>query len=117
MIGKGGMSERDYRDHFVPNRAVYLTTIGYGTGALLGRGVKRVPAVHWLEELGLAQAIWVLDVEAFGPFLVECDLSGNSLFAGMDRAIAQRVETLYAGLKPPALGRYGEATNRQDEIV
>jgi L(+)-tartrate dehydratase beta subunit len=117
MIGKGGMSERDYRDHFVPNRAIYLTTIGYGTGALLGRGIKRVPAVYWHDELGLAQAIWVLEVEAFGPFLVECDLSGASLFAGMDRAIAERVDALYSGLKPPALGRYGEAIDRRKEIV
>ena len=39
IIGKGGMSPEDYRDHFVPRRAIYLTTVGYGTGALLGRGV------------------------------------------------------------------------------
>lgn len=116
MIGKGGMSERDYAAHFVPNRAVYLTTIGYGTGALLGRGVKRVQAVHWLAELGIAQAVWVLEVENFGPFLVDCDLSGNSLFAAMDRSIAGRIAGLYAGLRPPALGRYGEAVDRGSEI-
>ena len=39
IIGKGGMSPEDYRDHFVPHGAIYLTTVGYGTGALLGRGV------------------------------------------------------------------------------
>lgn len=116
MIGKGGMSERDYGQHFVPNRAVYLTTVGYGTGALLGRGVKRVRAVHWLAELGIAQAIWVLEVENFGPFLVDCDLAGNSLFAAMDRTITDRVTGLYAGLKPPALGRFGEAIDRSREI-
>ena len=38
----------------MPNGAVYLTTVGYGTGALLGRGIKRVAAVYWLEELGFA---------------------------------------------------------------
>ena len=42
IIGKGGMSAKDYRDHFVPHGAIYLTTVGYGTGALLGRGVKQV---------------------------------------------------------------------------
>jgi L(+)-tartrate dehydratase beta subunit len=116
IIGKGGMSEEDYARHFVPNRAVYLTTIGYGTGALLGRGVKRVLGVHWLKELGVAQAIWVLEVENFGPFLVDCDLKGESLFAAMDRRIAGRIEALYAGLKPPALGRFGEAVDRSDDI-
>ena len=39
---------------------VYLSTVGYGTGALLGRGVERVEAVHWHEELGLAQAMWII---------------------------------------------------------
>ncbi|MEE8333477.1 MAG: fumarate hydratase C-terminal domain-containing protein, partial [Alphaproteobacteria bacterium] len=66
IIGKGGMSEADYRDMFVPNGAVYLTTVGYGTGALLGRGIRRVVDVHWLAEFGIAQAVWVLEVENFG---------------------------------------------------
>jgi L(+)-tartrate dehydratase beta subunit len=116
MIGKGGMSEADYARHFVPNRAVYLTTVGYGTGALLGRGVRRVRAVHWLAELGIAQAIWVLEVKDFGPFLVDCDLSGNSLFAAMDRRVSSRVVGLYAGLKSPTLGRYGEVIERERAI-
>ena len=36
IIGKGGMTSATYRDFFVPNNAVYLTTVGYGTGALSG---------------------------------------------------------------------------------
>ncbi|MCB1742337.1 MAG: fumarate hydratase C-terminal domain-containing protein, partial [Gammaproteobacteria bacterium] len=71
IIGKGGMSEADYKNIFVPAGAIYLTTVGYGTGALLGRGIKRVQAVHWLEDLGIAQAMWLLEVENFGPLLVE----------------------------------------------
>ena len=59
IVGKGGMSSKDYKEYFVPNGAVYLSTVGYGTGALLGRGVENVEAVHWNEEQGLAQAMWV----------------------------------------------------------
>ena len=73
IIGKGGMTGEIYKRHFVPHNAIYLTTVGYGTGALLGRGIKGVAATHWVEELGLAQAIWVLEVEKLGPFLVESD--------------------------------------------
>ncbi|MGB0551304.1 MAG: fumarate hydratase C-terminal domain-containing protein [Alphaproteobacteria bacterium] len=116
IIGKGGMSEEDYKTHFVPNDAIYLTTVGYGTGALLGRGIKHVD-VHWLEELGIAQAMWVLTVENFGPFLVESDLQGNSLFEQQNRIVNERVEETYRGLKPPALKRYGETTSRDDEVV
>jgi L(+)-tartrate dehydratase beta subunit len=117
IIGKGGMSEEDYRNHFVPKGAVYLTTVGYGTGALLGRGIRRVRAVHWLEELGIAQAMWVFEVENFGPFLVDGDLKGNSLFERENRAVNAKLADAYAGLKEPALRRYGETTSRKDEVI
>ena len=117
IIGKGGMSVEDYRDVLVPAGAVYLTTVGYGTGALLGRGIRGVRQVHWLEELGNAQAMWVFEVENFGPFIVESDLRGNSLFEQQGRLVNANLEKLYAGLKPPALARYGETDDRKDELI
>ncbi len=117
ILGKGGMTEDDYKTHFVPHGAIYLTTVGYGTGALLGRGVKRVIDAHWLDELGIAQAMWVFEVENFGPFLVESDLEGRSLFAESNRRINDGIEQLYAGLRQPAMKRYGETTSRRDEVI
>ena len=117
IIGKAGMTEDDYRKHFVPNKAIYLTTVGYGTGALLGRGIKRVAAVHWLQELGIAQAMWVLEVENFGPFLVESDLAGNSLFERANRETNDRIAAAYEGLRPQSMQRYGETTSRKDEVI
>jgi len=117
IIGKGGMSVEDYRDILVPAGAIYLTTVGYGTGALLGRGIKAVRAVHWIEELGNAQAMWIFEVENFGPFLVESDLEGNSLFEQQGRLINANLEKLYEGLKAPALSRYGETDDRKDELI
>ena len=117
IIGKGGMSAADYRDILVPAGAVYLTTVGYGTGALLGRGIKSVREVHWIEELGNAQAMWVFEVENFGPFIVESDLAGNSLFEQQGALVNANLEKLYAGLKPPALARYGETDDRKDELI
>lgn len=117
IIGKGGMSQEDYLGCFVPAKAVYLTTVGYGTGALLGRGIRRVREVHWLEELGIAQALWVFEVENFGPFLVDGDLSGNSLFEEQGRKVNENLERIYAGLRPPALRRYGESDDRKEELI
>ena len=82
-----------------------------------GRGIKRVREVHWLDELGIAQAMWLFDVENFGPFIVESDLAGNSLFAQHAETINAGIERLYAGLKPPALHRYGETDDRKDEVM
>tara|TARA_B100001113_G_scaffold286749_1_gene242337 strand:- start:634 stop:1311 length:678 start_codon:yes stop_codon:yes gene_type:complete len=117
IIGKGGMSSQDYRDHFVPHGAIYLTTVGYGTGALLGRGVNQVRDLHWREELGLAQAMWVLDVENFGPFIVESDLEGNSLFERENARIAASLDKVYEGTRPAVLKRFGETDDRSDELI
>lgn len=117
VIGKGGMSERDYKELFVPAGAVYLTTVGYGTGALLGRGIKAVNQVCWAQELGSAQAMWVFEVENFGPLIVDSDLQGNSLFEQQGKLINSRLAQLYDGLKPPALSRYGETDDRKDELI
>ena len=117
IIGKGGMTSDIYRDAFIPNKAVYLTTVGYGTGALLGRGIKQVAGVYWLEELGLAQAVWVMDVENLGPFLVESDLDGNSLFERENAKIAPGLDRLYEGTRPATLRRYGETDDKTEEVI
>lgn len=117
IIGKGGMSSEIYRSSFVPNHAIYLTTVGYGTGALLGRGIEKVVAAHWADELGLAQAIWVLDCKNFGPFLVESDLDGNSLFERENEKIAGNIEKLYEGTRPATLRQFGETNDKTDEVI
>ena len=117
VIGKGGMSPEDYREHFVPNGAVYLTTVGYGTGALLGRGVKGVQGIRWREELGLAQAMWLIEAGNMGPFIVECDLTGASLFERENAKIAANLEKAYEGTRPAVLKRFGETDDRTDELI
>jgi len=117
IVGKAGLTELAYREWFVPHGAVYLTTVGYGLGAMYGRTIKRVLDVHWLKELGIAQALWVLEVERIGPFLVEGDAAGRSLFALANREVNLRIDEVYKTLPPPALSRFGEVLSRKDEVV
>ncbi len=117
IIGKGGMAAADYKKTFVPRQAVYLTTVGYGLGATYGRGISGVKGVYWLEELGIAQALWVLDCAKMGPFIVESDAEGNSLFELSNREINKGLAALYEGLPEPVLRRFGETTNREDELL
>ena len=117
IVGKAGLTETAYREWYVPHGAVYLTTVGYGLGATYGRSIKRVVEVHWLRELGIAQALWVLEVERLGPFLVEGDREGHSLFALANREINLRIAEVYKTLPPPALARFGEVLARTDEVV
>ena len=117
IIGKGGMNPKDYTRYFVPHGAIYLTTVGYGTGALLGRGVRRVRDLFWRDELGLAQAIWVMEVENFGPFIVESDAAGNSLFERENAKMAESIAKAYEGTRPAVLKRFGETDDRNDELI
>jgi L(+)-tartrate dehydratase beta subunit len=117
IVGKAGLTELAYREWFVPHGAVYLTTVGYGLGAMYGRSIRRVIDVHWLKELGIAQALWVLEVDRIGPFLVEGDAEGRSLFALANREINLRLDEVYKTLPPPALSRFGEVLSRKDEVV
>jgi L(+)-tartrate dehydratase beta subunit len=117
IVGKAGLTELAYREWFVPHGAVYLTTVGYGMGAAYGQTITRVREVHWLEDLGIAQALWVLEVERLGPLLVEGDRAGRSLFALANREIDRRLAEVYAGLPAYAMGRFGETVSRADEVV
>jgi len=116
IVGKAGLTEVAYREWFVPHGAVYLTTVGYGLGAAYGKCIKRVIDVHWLEDLGIAQALWVLEVERLGPFLVEGDPHGRSLFALANREINLRLQEVYRTLPNYSMSRFGEATPLE-EIV
>jgi L(+)-tartrate dehydratase beta subunit len=61
--------------------------------------------------------MWVLDVENFGPLLVESDIAGNSLFERENAKIAPTIAKLYEGTKPPVLRRFGETDDKTDELI
>lgn len=117
VIGKGGMPPDVYQKAFQPSGAIYLTTVGYGLGALYGRGIRGVRDVIWKAELGLAQAMWILEVENFGPFLVESDAKGQSLFGQANSDINKTFLPLYEGLPEPALKRIGEVCSPETEVL
>jgi L(+)-tartrate dehydratase beta subunit len=117
VIGKGGMQEEVYQTAFRHHGAIYLTTVGYGLGATYGQGIRRVKDVLWKNELGLAQAVWVLEVENFGPFLVECDVQARGPFGMANAEVNETFEKLYEGLPQPALKRLGEVILPTDEVL
>ncbi|MEW6410286.1 MAG: fumarate hydratase C-terminal domain-containing protein [Nitrospirota bacterium] len=116
VIGKAGMREDLYR-YFKEYNAVYLTSVGYGLGALYAEGVKRVKAVYWKEELGIAEAMWILEVENMGPFFVACDTQGNSLWSLANERINMQLSNLYKDKKTYLLKRLGEITTPEEEPI
>ena len=55
--------------------------------------------------------------QEFGPFLVESDLRGNSLFECENAKVAQGLGKLYEGTRPAIMKRYGETDRREDEVI
>ncbi len=91
VIGKGGMGGKT-RQGLVDHGAVYLHAVG-GTAQSLARAVVRVERVFKLEEFGVPEAMWVIDVKDF-PTVVTMDSQGGSLhetIAEASKAVLQRL--------------------------
>ncbi|MCK4332679.1 MAG: fumarate hydratase C-terminal domain-containing protein [Thermoplasmatales archaeon] len=78
IIGKGGMGERTEKA-LQKYGGVYTAYTG-GAGALAADKVEDVPAVYWLDELGMPEAVWIFKVKEFGPLVVAMDSHGKSIY-------------------------------------
>lgn len=76
IIGKGGMGPRTLAA-LQEHGAVYLHAVG-GLAVVLAKCVTRVEAVHKLDEFGVPEAIWCIQVKDF-PAVVTMDSHGSSL--------------------------------------
>lgn len=92
VIGKGGMGEATLKA-LKAEGAVYFHAIG-GAASLLARCVREVTAVHMLEELGVPEAFWVIDVVRF-PVVVTMDSRGRSLHKAVEKASAAKRDALF----------------------
>ena len=77
VIGKGGMYERTTAA-MQKFGCVYAAFTG-GAAVLAANAVKKVKGVEWLD-LGTPEALWIFEVEEFGPLTVGIDSHGNNLF-------------------------------------
>jgi len=89
VIGKGGMGKRTL-DALQKFGCVYLHAIG-GLAVVLAQCVVKVHGVHMLEELGVPEAMWSIEVKDF-PAVVTMDAHGGSLH-----------ETIFASSREAAL--------------
>jgi len=85
VIGKGGMGKKT-TEAMAKYGAVYGAFTG-GAAVLAANAVKNVKDVAWLD-LGMPEAMWILEVEDFGPLVVAIDSFGKNLY----RDVAEKVE-------------------------
>ena len=77
VVGKGGMGKKT-ADAMKKYGSVYGAFTG-GAAVLAAKAIKHVKGVEW-SDLGMPEAMWILEVEDFGPLTVAIDAHGNNLF-------------------------------------
>jgi fumarate hydratase subunit beta len=91
IIGKGGMSA-DVLNALRDQGCAYLSMTG-GAAVLGARMVRKVLGAEW-KDLGLAEAVWILDVERFGPLTVTMDAHGEDLYAGVRSRVSENIKAM-----------------------
>jgi len=92
IVGKGGMGDKT-AEAMKKYKAVYAVFTG-GAGALAADRIKRVVNVYWLEELGIPEAVWVFEVEEFGPLVVTIDTTGRNYYAEKMMEVKRNAEKI-----------------------
>lgn len=95
IVGKGGMGKRT-TDAMKKYRAVYGAFTG-GAGVLAAKAIKEVKKVEWFD-LGMPEALWVFEVEDFGPLTVAIDAHGNNLFEEVQKRTEESKPKIYEKL-------------------
>lgn len=95
IVGKGGMGERTT---YAMGKygAVYGAFTG-GAAILAAEAIKNVRRVEWLD-LGMPEAMWIMEVEEFGPLTVAIDSHGNNLFAENQKKVEKNKKRVYQKL-------------------
>lgn len=89
IIGKGTMGEKTMAAMRAEG-CVHLSSIGMDANALPDT-IKEVLSVHYLEEFGMLEAVWIFRAKEFGPYLVDIDTTGANYFHRVDRRARQRL--------------------------
>ena len=91
VIGKGGMGAKTLKG-CVDTPGVYFHAIG-GAASFLAQTVQQVLGVYKLEEFGVPEAMWVIEVKNF-PVVVTMDAHGESKHSLLDESSGKVLEDL-----------------------
>jgi len=93
VIGKGGMGPKTLKG-CMETPGVYFHAIG-GAASFLAQTVQKVLGVYKLEEFGVPEAMWVVEVKNF-PVVVTMDSHGQSKHSTLDESSKQVLDELLA---------------------
>ena len=92
IVGKGGMGHITTQA-MKKHKMVYLVA-AHGCAVVHSTKITKVLNQYWLDEIGMPEALWVLECEMFGPLIVGIDANGKNLFEEVkifsDKMIAEK---------------------------
>ena len=95
IIGKGGMNNKT-ADAMKKYGAVYGAFTG-GAAVLGAKAIRKVKDVKW-KDLGIPEAIWILEVEDFGPLTIAIDSHGKNLYDEINKKVQKNKQKIYKKL-------------------
>ncbi len=95
VIGKGGMGSKTTAA-MKKFGAIYGAFTG-GAAVLAAKAVRRIIDVEWLD-LGMPEALWIMEAERFGPLIVSIDATGKNLFEQVRTKVEQNRAKIYKKL-------------------
>lgn len=95
VVGKGGMGKKTV-DAMKRYGAVYGAFTG-GAAVLAAKAIKHVKGVEW-GDLGMPEAMWILQVEDFGPVTIAIDAHGNNLYETIQTKVDEKKPSIYRKL-------------------
>lgn len=92
IIGKGGMAEGS-SNAYKTYGGVYLQAAP-GCAVKLADGIDCIEDVQWLN-LGVPEALWVLNARMFGPLVVAMDSHGSSIYRDIKDHAIHKIKEIY----------------------
>lgn len=92
VIGKGGMGQLTLNG-LAASGAAYLHAIG-GAAQILAEAIPKVEKVFMLDEFGVPEALWVIEVNRF-PVVVSMDSHGGSLHDTVEADSKSNMERIF----------------------
>ncbi len=92
IIGKGGMGSKTAAA-MKKYGAVYGAFTG-GAAVLAAKAIRRIIKGEWLD-LGMPEALWIMEVKNFGPLIVSIDSTGMNLFEQVSANVERNRTKIY----------------------
>lgn len=92
LIGKGGMGNLT-TEAMKKHTMVYLLA-AHGCSAVHTKKITGVKKQYWMEEVGMPEALWVMECKDFGPLIVGIDSKGRNLFEETRRSSKEMIESV-----------------------